>query len=681
MVLGTVYDLVNGASLARLAVSGKVGHLTACHSPDVNALVAVCNDGRVTVWREDDYTVAAQFNPTKTDQKTPATAALCSPIKPLLFYARDGRPTIYILHLLGERPMMKIEEGRKTVTALACHPRRPVLVAGYSDGVIRVYDYAQVPVLKYAVETEGTRGAIVSLDFHALREVIVAVHADGVVSMWSLGLDAATPMGFYNPLARALSAHFSSTDTLVLARTDATVCTATFTGIPNQPVSDDGSSPTVVVNGLTGLTMAHAGDAVLALGVTPRVLHLLPRVFPNAPCVLTPQGRLPVPDPGRVVWASTDGVFQGEVGGASSKLFPYPSSASLPPSVIRASTDASTYLLLFNDARVCRLHASIEKPALVEARDAAFVAANGARFAALSVTGTELAVYEGSAFAAQPGKVPPPTQRLPLEAPCERVFATPLRDGAVVALFSRAGARLYLWGGAAGSGQVGDSLFLQPREDVLEVVFRAGVDNPPAAVLTTQRVLMTDCNLRLTAAAPLPVSGHVHPPSAIWLTDALVFSSGGGVFSLAADGTLSRLCSTPHADACIATATLTTVVLARNSMAGPVLHMRGVGWLQAAGSTVLGRPHTKADVQNALRRYEAYRVAPKFVQALTRLYPTAALTLVLRLPALRFPLAMRVAAAVAANKPGDAASFVLAAAGTPFLCSLSFVVILGHLLG
>eukprot|EP00698_Gefionella_okellyi_P001035 TRINITY_DN10905_c0_g1_i1.p1 TRINITY_DN10905_c0_g1~~TRINITY_DN10905_c0_g1_i1.p1 ORF type:complete len:1152 (+),score=271.19 TRINITY_DN10905_c0_g1_i1:23-3457(+) len=654
VVVGTgstaiVFDVVTGAQLARLQIgNSRVTHLVGCAK--LSAFAALCENGRISVVREDDYTVAAAFNPTKKEECTPAAAAAASNVKPYIFYAREGKSTVNVLHVLGESAGFKLDEGRKPVVSLACHSTKTLVAAGHADGVIKIYDFgAQVPALKFTIDADSNRGAVLRLDWHPGSDVLVAVYNDGVAVIYQLALDSATSLGTVQPPGtKVVALQFINLTTAIIVTADGSVTSALYTGAAQAPLIPETSARVLNIGrGVTNVAVGKHLASLIPFGVAPKLVHASPRLFPALPVVAPPLGpRLPAVDPGRVMWATADGVFACNLGGATERVASLPYSATAKPSYMAVSPDVTAQLVFYGDGRYTRCAPDTERPMLSEGVDGTFVGTGG-QYVVLTPGGAELEMHDNKGGL---------SNKHPVTPPATRVFRTPLRDGSVVALYTRDTGRVWLSQPGQGA-DIADAV-LRPGEEVTDIVWRT-TETPMCAIVTSIRVIITDETLHAKCFAKIPAMGSVFPTSAVWVGETLIYAAAGSLVSLALDGRQTFIASLPSTALAIAAATLSSVILVST---GPVFHKRAIGWLQPMAASSLGREHTVADAQRVLNRWEHRRVTAELIKLLTEKHPAAALTVLLRHPAHRFSLKTRVEAALAAKKPADAAMFIRAVA-------------------
>jgi hypothetical protein len=238
------------------------------------------------------------------------------------------------------------------------------------------------------------------------------------------------------------------------------------------------------------------------------------------------------------------------------------------------------------------------------ARDGAFFGPRDCCVALLDASGTTLALFAAPAAGGGPGAAPP-LARCELPAPAaQRLFAggAPGCAGAAV-LAATHGASLRrvrlrtVVDDAAPVARCRPGLPLRPGEVVLQVAWQtlpafaaATVGPAAAAVLTSQRLVLTDAALRPVAQhAPGP---EAPPRSLLWAGPALLFSSDTHVAQLAWDGAVHVIAAVDAADAAASADTPRAAPEAAPGNNGSSSH----GGANAAGDVAPGPPAADAPV-------------------------------------------------------------------------------------
>jgi hypothetical protein len=161
------------------------------------------------------------YAPSKKSYKALAQAHIVlAPHRPWLFFATPISSAINVVMVDG-RPASKAArklrtEHKKPVTALACHPTLPLLLAAYTDGTVRAYDpEAQtlafvfaLPAADPSVHGKATRAATVLTfaDEAAGRHLLLG-DSLGSVTLWQFPADGSSaPVLRGEPSAVAASA-------------------------------------------------------------------------------------------------------------------------------------------------------------------------------------------------------------------------------------------------------------------------------------------------------------------------------------------------------------------------------------------------------------------------------------------------------------------------------------------
>eukprot|EP00898_Chlorokybus_atmophyticus_P001276 jgi/Chlat1/2149/Chrsp17S02724 len=187
------YDVPSGAKLAEIDLGGNAVRII-YNSTEDHRLIAVLEDRLVKSWdfqtqRLDTLHIPVPKKKEALVKLTDVHVAVMHQ-KPLMFYVPDRKSTIMVVGTLpGVFSGQKLKlEYKKKVTALACHPRAPILAVAYLTAAVRLYRLETTMVLhaSFSVSAAGSKKLPygTAIAFHPNGAVVFLGDASGMISAW-----------------------------------------------------------------------------------------------------------------------------------------------------------------------------------------------------------------------------------------------------------------------------------------------------------------------------------------------------------------------------------------------------------------------------------------------------------------------------------------------------------------
>eukprot|EP00727_Mastigamoeba_balamuthi_P005713 m51a1_g1761 TSET complex, TTRAY1 subunit (1688) ;mRNA; f:268160-274360 len=155
------------------------------HVPSANLLCGFCDTGVLLTWDAEELVFNSAFVPDPDDtssRRQPFACYAASAAQPLVFTC-SLFSRFPVVTDLSSRTSYKLRGSKKSIVALAAHPKAPLLASCSVDGEIRLWDYENQSVLS-AVEGALPQSSKYLLAFDASGRSLVATCSAGYACAW-----------------------------------------------------------------------------------------------------------------------------------------------------------------------------------------------------------------------------------------------------------------------------------------------------------------------------------------------------------------------------------------------------------------------------------------------------------------------------------------------------------------